>query len=57
MEVGKSGRTLHDDHASVTADVAEGLVVRTGDYVATVTAHQAEFRCGGWERIVEVSGA
>lgn len=57
MEVRKSGRTLHDDHASVTADVAEGLVVRTGDYVATVAAHQAEFRCGGWERIVEVSGA
>lgn len=30
-----------DDDAGVAAGVAEGLVVRPGDYVAAVAAHQA----------------
>lgn len=33
---------VYDDDASVAADVAEGLVVGAGDYVAAVATHEAE---------------
>lgn len=41
-EVGEGGVSVGDDYAGVAADVAEGFVVWAGDYVATVTAHEAE---------------
>lgn len=37
----------HHD-TSLTADIAEGLVMGTGDDVATIAAHEAEL--GIWER-------
>lgn len=53
VEVREGGVAVGDDDAGVTADVAEGLVVRAGDDVAAVAAHEAELGArDGRERVV-----
>lgn len=42
---------VYDDDSGVAADVAQRLVVRAGDDVAAVAAHEAE-PGGGGERLV-----
>lgn len=52
-EVGKGSMSVDDDYARVTAYVAERLVVGAGDYMPSVTAHEAEFlRRLRWRRVV-----
>lgn len=48
-EVSERGVSVGDDYAGVAADVAEGFVVRAGDYVAAVAAHEAELWSSGGE--------
>lgn len=49
-EVGEGGLPVDDDDAGVAADVAEGLVVGAGNYVAAVAAHEAELLRRLWWR-------
>lgn len=46
----KSGVPVDDDDASVAANVAERLVVRTGDDMTTIAAHETELRRQGGRR-------
>lgn len=60
MEILQGRAPVDDDDAGIAADVAEGLVVGAGDYVAAIAAHQAELggaAGGGGEGVVEVGGA
>ena len=47
-EVNEGGMAVDDDDSGVTTDVAEGLVVGTGDDMATIAAHEAELST--WDR-------
>lgn len=52
-EVGKGGVAVDDDDSGVAADVAEGLVVGTGDDVTAIAAHEAELGAGDrWQMVV-----
>lgn len=54
-EVRECGMAVDDDNTSVAADVAEGLIVRTGDNVAAIAAHETELGAGNWgERVVPI---
>lgn len=46
MEVGEGDVPVDDHDSGVSADVAEGLVVGSGDYVSAVATHQSQLCCG-----------
>ena len=47
---------VQSDYSGFSAGVKEGLVLWTGNYVATIAAHKSEIGWGGGERWERVCG-